>query len=156
MSLDEWRATQAPPFRAGIDAGAELVMMGHLRYTAVDAAPASLSAAWYGILRDEFGFDGVAVTDDLSMLQASGDPALADPTVNGVTALAAGADLLLYVGPVDTNALAARIADAVASGEIPAPRLADAARRVLELRRAVADSDAPYVRCTGVCEDAVS
>jgi beta-N-acetylhexosaminidase len=156
MSLDEWRATQAPPFRAGIDAGAELVMMGHLRYTAVDTAPASLSAAWYGILRDEFGFDGVAVTDDLSMLQASGEPALADPTVNGVTALAAGADLLLYVGPVDTNALAARIADAVASGEIPAPRLADAARRVLELRRAVADSDAPYVRCTGVCEDAVS
>jgi len=155
MSVDEWRATQAPPFRAGIDAGAELVMMGHLRYTAVDAAPASLSAAWYGILRDEFGFDGVAVTDDLSMLQASGEPALADPTANGVTALAAGADLLLYVGPVDTGALAARIADSVTSGEIPTQRLADAARRVLELRRAVADSDAPYVRCAGLCADAV-
>lgn len=155
MSLDEWRATQAPPFQAGVDAGAELVMMGHLRYTAVDSAPASLSAAWYGILRDELGFDGVAVTDDLSMLQASGEAALADPTANGVAALAAGADLLLYVGPVDTGALAARIADAVASGEIPAQRLADAARRVLELRRSVADSDAPYVRCVGVCADAV-
>ncbi len=156
MSLDEWRATQAPPFQAGVDAGAELVMMGHLRYTSVDAAPASLSAAWYGILRDELGFDGVAVTDDLSMLQASGEPALADPAANGVAALAAGGDLLLYVGPVDTGALAARIADAVASGEIPAQRLADAARRVLELRRSVADSDAPYVRCAGVCADAVS
>lgn len=155
MSLDEWRATQAPPFQAGVDAGAELVMMGHLRYTAVDSAPASLSSAWYGILRDELGFDGVAVTDDLSMLQASGEAALADPTANGVAALAAGADLLLYVGPVDTGALAARIADAVASGEIPAQRLADAARRVLELRRSVADSDAPYVRCVGVCADAV-
>ncbi|WP_284301759.1 glycoside hydrolase family 3 N-terminal domain-containing protein [Homoserinibacter gongjuensis] len=156
MSLDEWRATQAPPFQAGVDAGAELVMMGHLRYTAVDSAPASLSTAWYGILRDELGFDGVAVTDDLSMLQASGEAALADPAANGVAALAAGADLLLYVGPVDTGALAARIADAVASGEIPAQRLADAARRVLELRRSVADSDASYVRCVGVCADAVS
>ena len=59
MSLDEWRATQAPPFEAGIDAGAELVMFGHLRYTAVDSAPATLSAAWHaaaargaGIRRD--------------------------------------------------------------------------------------------------------
>ena len=131
-------------------------MMGHLRYTAVDAAPASLSATWYGILRDEIGFDGVAVTDDLSMLQASGEADLADPTANGVAALAAGADLLLYVGPVDTGALATRIADAVASGELPARRLADAARRVLELRRSVADSHTPHVRCTGVCADALS
>jgi beta-N-acetylhexosaminidase len=156
MSLEEWRATQAPPFQAGVDAGAELVMMGHLRYTAVDAAPASLSAAWYGVLRDELGFDGVAVTDDLSMLEASGEAAYADPAANGVAALAAGADLLLYVGPVDTGALAARIADAVESGAIPAQRLADAARRVLELRRSVAESDAPYVRCAAACVDAVS
>jgi len=155
MSLDTWRATQAPPFEAGVEAGAELVMMGHLRYTAVDAAPASLSPAWYGILRDELGFEGVAVTDDLSMLQASGEAGLADPATNGLVALAAGADLLLYVGPVDTGALAVRIADAVAAGQVPAERLADAARRVLELRRAVAHSDAPYVRCSGLCADAV-
>src|SRR5690606_27031445 len=95
MSVDAWRANEAPPFQAGIDAGAELVMMGHLRYTAVDDAPASLSPAWYRILRDELGFTGVAVTDDLTMLEASGDPAYADPTANGVAALAAGADLLL-------------------------------------------------------------
>ena len=156
MSLDEWRATQAPPFAAGVDAGAELVMMGHLRYTAVDDAPASLSGAWYGILRDELGFDGVAVTDDLSMLQASGDPRYADPAANGVAALAAGADLLLFVGPVDTGAHAARIADAVDAGMLPAERLADAARRVLELRRGGATSHAPYVRCAGVCAAAVS
>ena len=155
MSVDAWRANEAPPFQAGIDAGAELVMMGHLRYTAVDDAPASLSPAWYGILRDELGFTGVAVTDDLSMLEASGDPAYADPTANGVAALAAGADLLLFVGPVDAGALAQRIADAVASGAIPAERLADAARRVLELRRAVASSDAPYVRCRDACAEAV-
>lgn len=156
MSLEEWRTTQAPPFAAGIAAGAELVMLGHLRYTAVDAGPASLSPAWYGILRDELGFEGVAVTDDLTMLQASGEAALADPVANGVAAFAAGADLLLFVGPVDMDALAARIADAVETGAVPSQRLADAARRVLELRRAVADSDAPYVRCTRACAGAAS
>lgn len=154
MGAEEWRATEAPPFAAGIAAGAELVMVGHLRYTAVDAAPATLSAAWYGILRDDLGFDGVAVTDDLSMLTASGEPALADPYADGVAALAAGADLLLYVGPIDPAALADRIAAAVGDGTIPATRLEEAARRVLELRRSTAASDAPYVRCRGVCADA--
>jgi beta-N-acetylhexosaminidase len=156
MSLDEWRATQAPPFEAGIGAGAELVMMGHLRYTAVDDAPATLSPEWYRILRDDLGFEGVIVTDSMSMLQESGEPALADPYANGVAALAAGADLLLWAGPLDTAAMSQRIAAAVADGTIPASRLADAAQRVLELRRSVATSDAPYVRCGDGCAAATS
>lgn len=156
MSLDEWRMTQAPPFAAGIDAGAELVMMGHLRYTAVDSAPSSLSPAWYRILREDLGFDGVIVTDSMSMLQGSGDPAFADPYANGVAALAAGADLLLYAGPVDPAVLSERIAAAVADGTIPAARLAEAAERVLELRRSVATSHEPYVRCGAGCAAAVS
>ncbi len=118
MSLDEWRATQAPPFEAGIDAGAELVMFGHLRYTAVDSAPATLSAAWHELLRDELGFDGIIVTDDLSMLQHSGDPAYADQVANAVAAVAAGNTLLLYVGPVDVAAARDAIVAAVADGRI--------------------------------------
>lgn len=156
MSLDEWRATQAPPFEAGIEAGAELVMMGHLRYTAVDDAPASLSPEWHRILREELGFDGVIVTDSMSMLQGSGEPALADPYTNGVAALAAGADLLLWAGPLDTAVMSQRIAAAVTDGTIPESRLADAAKRVLELRRSVATSDAPYVRCSAACAVATS
>lgn len=156
MSLDEWRATQAPPFEAGIEAGAELVMMGHLRYTAVDDAPASLSPEWHRILREELGFDGVIVTDSMHMLQDSGEPALADPYTNGVAALAAGADLLLWAGPLDTAVMSQRIAAAVTDGTIPESRLADAAKRVLELRRSVATSDAPYVRCSAACAVATS
>lgn len=156
MSIDEWRTTQAPPFEAGIAAGAELVMMGHLRYTAVDSAPASLSPEWYRILRDDLGFDGVIVTDSMSMLQDSGEPALTDPYANGVAALAAGADLLLYAGPLDTAAMSERIAAAVADGTLPASRLADAAERVLALRRSVATSDAAYTRCRAACAAATS
>jgi len=73
-SLEEWRASDALPFAAGIDAGASLLMFGHLAYTAVDSAPASLSPAWHRIAREELGFDGVIVTDDLGMLLSSGIP----------------------------------------------------------------------------------
>lgn len=145
LSLAEWRAGPALPFTAGIDAGADLVMTGHLAYPAIDAAPASLSPEWHRILRDELGFDGVVVTDDLLMLQHNGLPEFADPGENAVRALVAGADLLLFVLPTDPSAfgisvegLVASITAAVDSGRISEDRLDDAARRVLELRRSLA------------------
>lgn len=151
MSLDDWRATQAPPFRAGIDAGAELVMLGHLRYRAVDSEPASLSAAWVGILRDELGFDGLIVTDDMVMLQNSGEEAYADQAANAVASIAAGATLLLYVGPVDVAAIVAAVSAAVADGRIPIATIDDAARRLLEFRRELSGREGPYVHCGEVC-----
>jgi beta-N-acetylhexosaminidase len=134
MSLSEWRKTHALPFEAGVDAGAELVMLGHLRFDSVDAAPATLSARWHGILRDELGFQGVAVTDDLSMLEHSGEEEFADPVENAVRALEAGSDLLLVVGHIDVDAAVGAVTEAVQSGRIPEARLDQAARRVLALR----------------------
>ena len=97
MSKEDWRATEALPFESGIEAGAPILMFGHLAYTAVDAAPASLSAEWHRIAREELGFDGVSITDDLGMLQASGVAAYADPVANAVAAIAAGNDMVLAV-----------------------------------------------------------
>ncbi len=145
LSLDEWRAGPARPFAAGIEAGAELVMTGHLAYPAVDTAPASLSPAWHRILRDELGFDGVIVTDDMLMLQHNGLPEFADPGENAVRALAAGSDLLLYVLPADPSefgisidGLVGSIVGAVQEGRITEDRLGDAVERVLTLRRSIA------------------
>ena len=145
LGLDEWRTSAAPPFAAAIDAGAELVMTGHLAYPAVDAAPASLSPEWHRILREELGFDGVVVTDDMLMLQHNELPEYDDAGENAVRAVAAGGDLLLYVLPADPSefgisveGLAGSIAEAVRSGRIPEERLDDAASRVLELRRTIA------------------
>ncbi|MCK8610544.1 glycoside hydrolase family 3 N-terminal domain-containing protein [Agromyces sp. C10] len=142
LTLDEWRAGPALPFAAAIEADVELVMTGHLAYPAVDPAPASLSPEWHRILREELGFDGVVVTDDMLMLQHNGLPEYADPGENAVRALAAGGDLLLYVLPADpaefgisVDGLAASISEAVESGRIPEARLDEAAARVLELRR---------------------
>ncbi len=145
LSLDEWRAGPALPFAAGIDAGAELVMTGHLAYPSVDAAPASLSPEWHRILREELGFDGVVVTDDMLMLQHNGLPEFADPGENAVRAIAAGGDLLLYVLPADpsefgisVDGLVSSITAAVEDGRITTQRLDDAVERILTLRRTLA------------------
>lgn len=149
-SLDQWRASDAVPFAAGVEAGAPLLMYGHLRYTAVDPAPASLSPEWHRIAREELGFTGVSVTDDLGMLQASGEPAYADPVANAVAALGAGNDLVLSV-MFTTADTAPRLVDgivaAVEGGSLPATRLDEAATRVAALRLARADAGAGFVPC---------
>lgn len=150
MGLDEWRATEAVPFAAGIDAGASLLMFGHLSYTAVDAAPASLSSAWHQIARDELGFRGVAVTDDLGMLLSSGDPAYSDPVANAVAAVAAGNDLVLMIAGSDAGTageMAAGIAAAVDAGTLPAERVTEAATRVMALRLDTSAATARWTPC---------
>jgi len=149
-TLDEWRATDAVPFAAGIDAGASLLMFGHLAYTAIDAAPASLSPAWHEIARDELSFDGVIVTDDLGMLSSSGIAAYADPVANAVTALAAGSDLLLMIAgstPDTAGQIAAGITAAVEAGTVPEERLVDAATRVMALRLQQATASTEWTLC---------
>lgn len=141
LALADWRATDAIPFQAGIDAGAELVMTGHLRLTAVSSEPASLSPQWYSILRD-MGFEGVAVTDDLGMLTSSGEAAYTDPVVNAVNAIAAGADMVLMIAG-STPETATQIVDALvaraATDVVFADRLAEAATRVKLLADSVRD-----------------
>lgn len=137
MSMDAWRDADAVPFVAGIDAGAELVMFGHLAYTAVDTAPASLSPRWHEIARQELGFDGVMITDDLGMLTASGVGAYRDPVTNAVSALVAGNDMVLMVAgstPDTARQMADGITQAVSDGVLPAERLREAAERVMALR----------------------
>jgi beta-N-acetylhexosaminidase len=143
MDLETWRTQVAPPFLAGIRAGAPLVMMGHLAYTAVDPLPASLSPQWHRILRDDLGFRGVIVTDDLDMLVDSGDPAYADEVADAVRSVAAGSDLVLALdgaGPDTARRIADGLAAAVQGGTVPKERLAEAASRVIALRLQIADA----------------
>lgn len=134
MDLASWRTQVAPPFLAGIDAGAPLVMMGHLVYTAVDAEPASLSPRWHEILRHDLGFQGVIVSDDLNMLTASGLPEYADVVADAVRSIAAGTDLVLAIGgagPQTPQAIAEGLVAAVHRGDLPAARLKDAVSRII-------------------------
>jgi beta-N-acetylhexosaminidase len=155
-SLDEWHRADAVPFEAGIDAGARLLMFGHLSYTAVDEKPASLSPRWHEIAREDLGFDGVIVTDDLGMLISTGIPAYSDPVANAVSAVTAGSDLVLMVAhstPQTAAQMSAGIAEAVEEGTLPAGRLQDAAERVMTMRLELAASGAVWGMCGG-CEPA--
>ncbi|MGO4691075.1 glycoside hydrolase family 3 N-terminal domain-containing protein [Glaciibacter sp. 2TAF33] len=145
LDYQSWLNGPALPFQAGIAAGAELVMFGHLAYPAVDPLPASLSARWHEVLRGPLGFDGVTITDDMLMLQHTGLPQYADPAENAIRALAAGNTMLLYVLPadpavenIDLPGLIGSIAQAVGSGRIPASVIDDDARRLLTLRHSLA------------------
>ncbi len=156
LTRAEWETRDGAPFRAAIDAGVPLVMLGHLAYTDVDTAPASLSSAWHDILRDDLGFAGVAITDDLGMLQASGIAAYDDPVANAVSALAAGNDMVLSVmfTTADTApAMVAGITAAVEEGTLSSERLEEAATRVMVLRLSTAaqgDTLMPCAECTAI------
>ena len=154
LSLTQWRSQAARPFSAGISAAAPIVMTGHLSYTAVDDAPASLSSEWYRILREDLGFEGVAVTDDLGMLVQSRLPEYSDPVGNAVSAIAAGADLVLTVASSTSQTapdMAAGIAAAVSAGTLDEARLTEAATRVVELRLRLAGDGRSLLPCDGEC-----
>ena len=142
VGADEWRVSDAVPFSAGIAAGARFVMFGHLVFPAIDDVPASLSLAWHDILRRDMGFRGITVTDDLLMLQASGDARWSDPYANAVAALAAGNDALVYVFPadpstvgIDLGVLVNSLTQAVESRIVPPAQLDASVLRMLTFRR---------------------
>jgi beta-N-acetylhexosaminidase len=69
--LDVLRNEDLVPFVAGIDAGADAVMMAHVTYPAVAPEAAGYSPLWIQtILREEMGFRGVVFSDDISMAAA--------------------------------------------------------------------------------------
>lgn len=137
ISFSEWQQRDEPSFAAGIKAGANVVMVGHLRYSAVDSVPASLSKKWHDILRDQLGFKGVIITDAMEMLQNSGVPAYENnPVQDAIDAIKAGNTMLLYVGdPVSSpDVLINGIEAAVNSGVIPRSLIDDDAKAALQLR----------------------
>lgn len=125
------RRTDLLPFAAAVEAGAPVVMTGHVAVPALEPGmPASLSrAVIQTLLRGELGFEGVAVTDSQGMAPVH---ARFGPAEGAVRSLLAGNDLVLN-SPRPERARRA-VLDAVASGRLPLARLAEAATRVTALR----------------------
>ena len=96
-SLDELRKQDMVPFVAGIEAGADAVMLAHVTYPAVAPEAAGYSPLWInGILREEMGFRGVVFSDDIGMaaaFSAGGVKARIDDHLN------AGCDVVLVCAP---------------------------------------------------------
>ena len=127
-SLKTLRERDLVPFHAAVDAGAPAIMVGHLNSQAIaPGVPTSLAPETYDLLRNELGFEGVAITDSMGM-GAVNRPG----TKPAVEAINAGADLVLM--PADTRATHETVTEAIRSGEIPRKRVEEAAARVVALQ----------------------
>ena len=128
-SLEELRAGEFLPFEAGIEAGVDMVMVGHITVTAVDDEPATIShEVITGLLREELGWDGVVVTDSLDM------GALAGYEIGEVCVkyLEAGGDIML--GIPDLAAALTALETAVTEGRLTEQQIDESALRVLMLK----------------------
>lgn len=126
--------THLPPFRAAILAGVETIMTGHVVVEAVDAdLPASLSPkVTTELLREELGFDGVVITDSMTLGAVVERWGIGEAAVMAVQA---GADIVMEIGPTIVPLIALdAIGTAVADGTISEERLDVSVRRVLSLK----------------------
>lgn len=130
--IESFRQSDFLPFAAGIEAGAQSVLVSHNVVKCMDTAlPASLSPAVHNILRDELEFDGVIMTDDLIMdaiTQYTGGENAA------VLAVQAGNDMLISS---DFNTQYPAVLAAVQNGTISAERIRESAVRVIRWKMAL-------------------
>lgn len=127
--LSKFRESDFLPFKSGINAGAGVVLVSHNIVTAIDPnRPASLSSAAHRILRNELGFQGLIMTDDLSM------GAIRDYTGGeeaAVMAVQAGNDLICCT---DYKTQYAAVLKAVRDGRISEARINESALRILRYK----------------------
>lgn len=121
------------PFLAGFEAGAPAVVVSHGLYVGIDPVnPASLSPEIATeLLRDEIGFEGVAISDDIG---AGAIVAVSDPGEAAVEAVNAGIDLVQVRDPGDVEAVRRALTTALESGELSEERLQEAGERIEALR----------------------
>ncbi|MBO7667177.1 MAG: beta-hexosaminidase, partial [Firmicutes bacterium] len=117
------------PFRAGCDAGADFVLVSHNIVVAFDAElPSSLSPAVHSLLRDELGFSGLIITDDLAMEGVAG---LYGVDETAVLAVLAGNDMLLSSDPEEQIDA---VLNAVETGRVPEELIDGAVQRILRTK----------------------
>ncbi|MFJ7212338.1 glycoside hydrolase family 3 N-terminal domain-containing protein [Amycolatopsis sp. NPDC098790] len=133
--LAQLRTLDLVPYRGIADYGPVSVMVGHLDVPDLTGGvPASISPAAYKLLRTEFGFTGLVLTDDLGAMKAiTAQYSLPDAVLK---ALQAGADEALWSSGGRVNEVLDRLVKAVQSGELPAARVQESVTRVLRSKGA--------------------
>jgi beta-N-acetylhexosaminidase len=133
-NIDRLRSFELIPFKEGIKAGADMVMVAHILLPNIDSQfPASMSKVIItDLLRQEMGFKGVVITDDLTMgaIAKNYDIALA-----ATTSLKAGSDIVLVCNDINKQIKVIEgIKEAVAKGEISETEIDEKVYRILSLK----------------------
>ncbi|HEM5988583.1 glycoside hydrolase family 3 protein [Streptococcus suis] len=127
-SLEELRANDFLPFKAGIEAGADSIMVSHNIVPAIDDVPSSISPEINKILRNELGFEGVIMTDDFDM---QGLVQFVDQDTGALQTIQAGTDMILsssYASQIPY------IIEQVKAGTITEERLDQSVKRILGMK----------------------
>jgi beta-N-acetylhexosaminidase len=135
LSINQLRRADLLPFRAAIESGAQAIVVGHGLYGTDDfAVPASASRyILTDLLRDELGFKGLAITDDLA---AGAITVVGSSADSAVASIIAGADMVRLSGPgSEQRRMREALIAAARDGRISRERLNDATVRVLEAKR---------------------
>ena len=152
ISMDEWQAGHAPPFAAGIDAGPSSSCSATSASTRSIRCPRRCPPMWHQMLRDDLGFDGIIITDDMAMLENSGEPAYADRLTNAIAASMRATRCCSTSGRWMSPGLVTGIAAAVRDGTLDEALIDDAARRLLELRRELSGQTGRFSHCFAECQ----
>ncbi|NLK97688.1 glycoside hydrolase family 3 protein [Defluviitalea saccharophila] len=129
-SLDQLRKEEFLPFKAGIDAGADMVMIGHLIVPDIDEVPATFSHKIVtDILKNELNFKGIVITDALNMQAITN---YYDSSSGAIHAVKAGVDILLCPSSLEDSVEA--LEDAVRKGDILEERIDESVRKILKLK----------------------
>ncbi|MBO4897217.1 MAG: hypothetical protein J5590_02835 [Clostridia bacterium] len=130
-TLEELKNCDFLPFKAGIDAGADFVLISHAAYVnAAGECPASLSKEIISWLKDGMGFDGIVITDSFCM-GAIADNYTAEEAA--VEAVYAGVDMILM--PADLEESANALIGAVKDGRISEERINESVLKILSVKR---------------------
>jgi beta-N-acetylhexosaminidase len=154
VSAERLRSLEFVPFRAAVAAGADLVMSGHVALPAITGdptLPATLSrAVMHDLLRDELGFDGLAISDALDMRALPQGP---EQALDVIASLRAGLDLLLLSpDPGARYRIETAVAHAASRGLLERSAVARSLARLARLQAHLADVPAPGLDVIGSAE----
>ncbi len=130
--INELRKVSFVPFKSGIKAGADVIMVSHLSISNVTGStkPASMTElVMKDILRTELSFEGLIITDAMNMKSVTNYYTPGEAAVN---AISAGADMVLM--PENFMAAYNAVYDAVSNGKIDEKTIDEKVQRILELK----------------------
>ena len=154
VSKEEWWEKQGKIFQNVIDAGVYAIMPSHKSFPAIDDStingkprPTTVSKKILtDLLKNEMGFEGVIITDGLTMAGVSSVLPWDDIIVESVKA---GCDVLLCASPYDADT----IEKAVLDGRIEEARIDDACQRILNMKEKLGMFEDGYVNVKYKAED---
>jgi beta-N-acetylhexosaminidase len=136
FDLEDIETYELPPFTAVIEAGAPMIMVTHMIVPALDASesPATMSSLIMNdLLREQLGFTGVVITDDLEMEAITENWSVSDAAV---MAVGAGADIVIVAHTaVEQEATRDALVAAINSGQLDEEKIDAAVVRILDMKK---------------------